>query len=89
MDEDDPFDSSIIVSQRVDLDDDEKDHIRELLPPKDEYIGLAYVTRLMRTNLVRYQMVRMAPMLFVFLHNLCLQRVPLYDLLLFVFHPHI
>ena len=32
MDEDDPFDSSIIVSQRADLDDDEKDHIRELLP---------------------------------------------------------
>ncbi|KAM0890907.1 hypothetical protein ACQ4PT_026750 [Festuca glaucescens] len=27
MDGDDPFDSSIIVSQRADLDDDEKDHI--------------------------------------------------------------
>ncbi|KAM0859689.1 hypothetical protein ACQ4PT_047054 [Festuca glaucescens] len=34
MDGDDPFDSSIIVSQRADLDDDEKDHIRELLPQK-------------------------------------------------------
>ena len=32
MDEDDPFDSSIIVSQRADLDDDEKDHVHELLP---------------------------------------------------------
>ena len=64
MDEDDPFDSSIIVSQRADLDDDEKDHIRELLPPKDEYIGLAYVTRLTRTNSASYQMVRMVPMIF-------------------------
>ena len=34
MDEDDPFDSSIIVSQRADLDDDEKDHIGELLTSK-------------------------------------------------------
>ncbi|KAM0870611.1 hypothetical protein ACQ4PT_039864 [Festuca glaucescens] len=56
MDEDDPFDSSIIVSQRADLDDDEKDHIRELLPPKDEYIGVPYVTRLTGTNLARYEM---------------------------------
>ncbi|KAM0893835.1 hypothetical protein ACQ4PT_024868 [Festuca glaucescens] len=56
MDGDDPFDSSIIVSQRADLDDDEKDHIRELLPPKDEYIGVPYVTRLTRTNLARNEM---------------------------------
>jgi hypothetical protein len=40
MDGDDPFDSSIIVSHRSGLDDAEKDHIRELLPPKDEYIGV-------------------------------------------------
>ena len=34
MDGDDPFDSSIIVSRRADLDDDEKDRICKLLPQK-------------------------------------------------------
>ncbi|KAK1653102.1 hypothetical protein QYE76_070907 [Lolium multiflorum] len=53
MDGDDPFDSSIIVSRRADLDDNDKDRIRELLASKDEYIGVPYVTRLTRTNLAR------------------------------------
>lgn len=75
MDEDDPFDSSIIVSQRADLDDDEKDHIRELLPPKDEYIGVPYVTRLTRTSLARYEMVRMVLMLFLFFYTICAYNV--------------
>jgi hypothetical protein len=75
MDEDDPFESSIIVSQRVDLDDHEKDHIRELLPPKDEYIGVPYVTRLTRTNLARYEMVRMVLMLFLFFYIICAYNV--------------
>ena len=70
MDEDDPFDSSIIVSQRANLDDDEKDHIRELLPPIDEYIGVPYVTRLTRKNLARYEMVRMVPTLFLFFYTI-------------------
>ncbi|KAK1663839.1 hypothetical protein QYE76_051998 [Lolium multiflorum] len=56
MDGDDPSDSSIIVSRRADLDNDEKDHIRELLASKHEYIGVPYVTRLTRTNLARNEM---------------------------------
>lgn len=56
MDGDDPFDSSMHVSRRADLDDDEKDRIRELLASKDEYIGVPYVTHLTRTNLARNEM---------------------------------
>jgi hypothetical protein len=70
MDGDDPFDSSIIISQRADLDDDEKDRIRELLASKDEYIGVPYVTRLTRTNLARNEMVRMVLMLFLFFYTI-------------------
>ena len=70
MDGDDPFDSFIIVSRRADLDDDEKDRIRELLASKDEYIGVPYVTRLTRTNLARNEMVRMVLMLFLFFYTI-------------------
>ena len=73
--EDDPFESSIVVAQRVELDDDEKDHIRQLLPPKDEYIGVPYVTRLTSTNLARYVMVRMILMLFWFFSVSCAYNV--------------
>ena len=75
MDGDDPFDSSIIVSRRADLDDDEKDRIRELLASKDEYIGVPYVTRLTRTNLARNEMVRMVLMLFLFFYTICAYNV--------------
>jgi hypothetical protein len=70
MDGDDPFDSSIIVSRRADLDDDEKDRICELLASKHEYIGVPYVTRLTRTNLARNEMVRMVLMLFLFFYTI-------------------
>ena len=56
-DDDIDEDDTIIVGQRVHLEGDDKDRIAQLLPV-GPYIGTLFVTRLMPTNLRRYDMVR-------------------------------
>ena len=47
----------IRVAQRVRLNNHEKNHLVQLLPPVGSYVGVLFVTRFTSTNLYRHDMV--------------------------------
>ena len=55
--EDDLYESAVI-SKRCYLTDAENEHLRQIIPPGNSFIGVPYVTRLTRTNVERCLMVR-------------------------------
>jgi hypothetical protein len=50
--------SQPLVSQRCNLTNGENEHLQQIIPPSNSFIGVPFVTRLTRTNVKRHLMVR-------------------------------
>ena len=56
--EDEDLYESAVISKRCYLTDAENEHLRQIIPTGNSFIGVPYVTRLTRTNVDRSLMVR-------------------------------
>lgn len=56
--EEDDFYESPVISSRCKLTSGENEHLMQIIPPGNTFIGVPYVTRLTRTNVDRSLMVR-------------------------------
>ena len=56
--EEDDFYESPVISSRCKLSSGENEHLMQIIPPGNTFIGVPYVTRLTRTNVDRSLMVR-------------------------------
>ena len=55
-DDEDPLDEAL-YAQGIGLSEDESGNLWYILPPRDDYVGMPFVTHLRRTNVNRHVMV--------------------------------
>ena len=75
--EEDDFYESPVISSRCKLTSGENEHLMQIIPPGNTFIGVPYVTRLTRTNVDRSLMVRILFQVTISIHKYVTH--PFYD----------